>query len=141
MQRLWREPLRVACLRRIPQMPLIISAPACLSLCLLLAPLGAGANPVAPAQAASGAPAAARSPAPTHATATATAKKLSHVVVLEDDNVRIEESRSRGRVQSIHVQSKVGSVLAYDIQVAPAGRDPSQERGNAGQRTWSLFSF
>ena len=63
------------------------------------------------------------------------------MVVVEDDNVRIEESRSRGRVQSIHVQSKVGNVKAYDIQMAPAGRDPSQERGIAGQRTWSLFNF
>ncbi len=60
---------------------------------------------------------------------------------MEDDNVRIEEARSRGRVQSIHVQSKVSNVKGYDIQVAPAGRDPSQERGNAGQRTWSLFNF
>jgi hypothetical protein len=39
------------------------------------------------------------------------------------------------------VQSKVGGVREYEIQVAPAGRDPSQERGAAGKRTWSLFSF
>ncbi len=88
------------------------------------------------------APAVSRSAAgaPASAAPAATAKP-GHVVVIEDDHVRIEEVRSRGRVQSIHVQSKLGNVKAYDIQVAPAGRDPSQERGNAGQRTWSLFSF
>jgi hypothetical protein len=62
-------------------------------------------------------------------------------VVLEDDSVRIEETRLRGTAQRITVQSKLGGVKAYEILVAPAGRDPSQERGAAGQRAWSLFTF
>jgi hypothetical protein len=69
------------------------------------------------------------------------AKPPPHITVLEDDNVRIEESRNRGRVQSITVRSKVDGVPAYQVQVAPAGRDPSQEKGSAGKRTWALFSF
>ena len=128
---------------------------------LLLAPLTVGAAPALPSQAPPTAPvvsrAAASAPgsesviapagspagAPTSPTpaAPAATTKSAHVVVIEDDQVRIEEVRSRGRVQSIHVQSKLANVKAYDIQVAPPGRDPSQERGNAGQRTWSLFSF
>jgi hypothetical protein len=63
------------------------------------------------------------------------------LTVIEDDGVRIEETRQRGAARRIVVQSKVGGVREYEIQVAPAGRDPSQERGTAGKRTWSLFSF
>jgi hypothetical protein len=146
-------------------MLLSLLAPARLRHLLLLAPLTVGAAPALPTQAPPTAPvvsraavgaavssavtAAASAPAgtpvsapisPTPAAAAATAKSGT-VVVIEDDQVRIEEVRSRGRVQSIHVQSKLANVKAYDIQVAPPGRDPSQERGNAGQRTWSLFSF
>jgi hypothetical protein len=69
------------------------------------------------------------------------AKPPAHVQVIEDDNVRIEESRNRGRVQSITVQNKTSPLPAYQVQVAPAGRDPSQEKGNAGKRTWQLLSF
>jgi hypothetical protein len=130
-------------------MPLINPASACLSLGLLLAAAAAGATPMGPAATAPGVAAVTHSAAAPAAPAPAVAasspsrpsKKSSHVVVIEDDNVRIEEARSRGRVQSIHVQHKIGHIKGYDIQVAPAGRDPSQERGNAGQRTWSLFSF
>jgi hypothetical protein len=71
----------------------------------------------------------------------AVVKGQPHVTVIEDDAVRIEESRNRGRVQSITVRSKVEGVPAYQVQVAPAGRDPSQEKGSAGKRTWALFSF
>ena len=65
----------------------------------------------------------------------------AHIVVFEDDGARVEEVRVGGRVQRVTVQSKVGNMRAYEIQVAPAGRDPSQERGNAGKRTWSILSF
>ena len=84
------------------------------------------AQAAAPASAASGA---------------AAAKVRPQIVVFEDDGARIEEVRVGGRVQRVTVQSKVGNVRAYEIQVAPAGRDPSQERGNAGKRTWSILSF
>ena len=63
------------------------------------------------------------------------------MVVIEDDNARIEEVRNRGAVSSVTVQSKVPGARAYQIQVAPPGRDPSQERGNAGRRAWSIFDF
>jgi hypothetical protein len=75
------------------------------------------------------------------APAAAAPKARPHLVVIEDDGVRIEETRVGGTVTRVTVQSKVGNVRPYEIQIAPAGRDPSQERGNAGQRTWSLFSF
>ncbi len=71
----------------------------------------------------------------------AAARVRPHIVVFEDDGARIEEVRVGGRVQRVTVQSKVGNVRAYEIEVAPAGRDPSQERGNAGRRAWSILSF
>ena len=61
--------------------------------------------------------------------------------VFEDDGVRIEELRVRGQLQRVIVHSKVGGARAYEIIVGPGGRDPSQERGTAGQRAWSLFDF
>ncbi len=134
-------------------MRLSLLAPAHLRHLLLLAPLTVGAAPTVPAQAPPTAPAVSRAAASAAASAPAgapisptpaaraAAAQSGPVVVIEDDQVRIEEVRSRGRVQSIHVQSKLANVKGYDIQVAPPGRDPSQERGNAGQRTWSLFSF
>ena len=75
------------------------------------------------------------------ASAASAPKARPHVVVIEDDGARIEETRVGGTVRRVTVQSKIGNVRPYEIQVAPAGRDPSQERGNAGQRTWSLFNF
>lgn len=63
------------------------------------------------------------------------------LTVIEDDGVRIEETRLRGQAQRITVQSKVAGARAYEIIVAPGGRDPSQDRGATGQRAWSLFNF
>jgi hypothetical protein len=97
---------------------------------------------------AASAPAATKAPtkAPTKTPNAATNKH-----VLEDDNVRIEESRARGEVQSITVQSKVpgvpGYIGAYNIVPLAARKDPSQEGGAAGsagvagKRTWSLLDF
>ena len=66
----------------------------------------------------------------------------SNTRVIEDDEVRIEESRGqRGQLQRITVRSKTGGSRAYEIIVGPAGQDPSQPRGTAGQRAWSLFDF
>ena len=87
------------------------------------------------------APPAAPAPAASSATPKAQAPARPHVVIIEDDGVRIEETRSGGKLQRIVVQSKVGGVRSYEIQVAPAGRDPAQERGNAGQRAWLMLSF
>jgi hypothetical protein len=63
------------------------------------------------------------------------------VTVIEDDGVRIEEKRLRGQAQRITVQSKVAGARPYEIIVGPDGRDPSKERGAAGQSAWSLFDF
>ena len=41
----------------------------------------------------------------------------------------------------IRDRSKVAGARAYEIIVAPGGRDASQDRGASGQRAWSLFNF
>ncbi len=61
--------------------------------------------------------------------------------VIEDEGVRIEETRLRGAATHIVVQSKFPGVKPYQIQVAPAGRDRSEPRGGTGQRAWTLFDF
>ena len=71
----------------------------------------------------------------------AQAQAKPHVTVIEDDGARIEETRSGGVVRKLTVKSKIGDLAPYEIQLAPPGRDPNQERGNAGKRTWSLFDF
>ena len=63
------------------------------------------------------------------------------MVVIEDDNARIEEAHKGGAVSRVTVQSKLPGARPYEIHVAPPGRDPSQERGNAGRRAWSIFNF
>jgi hypothetical protein len=61
--------------------------------------------------------------------------------VIEDDGVRIEELRVRGQLVRVTVQSKLAGVPPYEVNVGAGGRDPSQERGRAGQSAWRLFSF
>ena len=60
--------------------------------------------------------------------------------VIEDDNVRVEETRVRGQLQRVTVHSKTTG-KDYEVIVGPAGRDPSQKRDAAGNAAWSLFSF
>jgi hypothetical protein len=79
-------------------------------------------------------------PAPA-ASAPARAPQAAQVVVIEDDTVRIEETRVRGQTQRITVQSKIGGARSYEIIVPPGGKDASQNRGASGQRAWSLFDF
>jgi hypothetical protein len=61
--------------------------------------------------------------------------------VIEDGKVRIEEVRVRGQTQSVTVSSKLPGVMAYEVIQPPLGKDPSQDKGAAGKRTWSLFDF
>jgi hypothetical protein len=61
--------------------------------------------------------------------------------VIEDSKVRIEETRVRGQTQSVTVTSKLPGVKAYEVIQPPLGKDPSQDKGAAGKRTWSLFDF
>lgn len=108
--------------------------PACLcaaAASLAWAGLACGAQPAtappAPPQAAASA-----GPAPaTNATGTR---------VIEDDRVRIEETRRRGDPQRITVHTKKGGG-SYEIVVPQAGKDPSQDRGAAGKSTWSVLGF
>ena len=60
--------------------------------------------------------------------------------VIEDDGVRIEELRVRGRTQRIVVQSKVGEVRPYQILLSD---EPMEQRRSAGggQRVWQILSF
>ena len=84
----------------------------------------------------------ARSEATARSPARAASAVPSNIRVIEDDDVRIEESRGqRGQLQRITVRSKTGGNRAYEIVVGPGGQDPSQPRGNTGQRAWSLFDF
>jgi hypothetical protein len=61
--------------------------------------------------------------------------------VIEDGKVRIEETRVRGQTQSVTVTSKLPGVKPYEVIQPPLGKDPSQDKGAAGKRTWSLFDF
>jgi hypothetical protein len=98
-----------------------------------LAAAACHAQAQAPAAAAASAPAAAASAPSAAGTVTRT--------VIEDEGVRIEETRLRGLPQRITVHSKVGGAAPYEILVAPPGRDATQGRGAAGQRAWSIFDF
>jgi hypothetical protein len=97
------------------------------------------------------APAAASAPAqskarlePLSAASAASAARPAQTVqktVIEDDAVRIEETRLRGQPQRITVRSKLPGARPYEIIVAPGGQDSSQDRGAAGKRAWSVFDF
>ena len=79
-------------------------------------------------------------PPPPAASAAPTVQTVTKTVI-EDDAVRIEETRLRGQAQRITVRSKLPGVKDYEIIVAPGAQDTSQDRGAAGKRAWSLFSF
>lgn len=61
--------------------------------------------------------------------------------VVEDDGVRIEETRVRGQATRVVVRSKVAGAKAYEIVTGDTARDPAQERRAAGQRVWQILSF
>ncbi len=75
------------------------------------------------------------------AAAPAASSAASRVQVVDDKNVRIEETRIRGQLQRVTVQSKLPGAKPYEIIVGPGGRDPSQDHGAEGQRAWSVFDF
>jgi hypothetical protein len=79
---------------------------------------------------------------PTPAEPSASASQARPIkVVIEDEAVRIEETRLRGQTQRITVQSKLRGIQGYEIVLPLSGKDPSQDRGAAGQRIWHLFDF
>jgi hypothetical protein len=102
--------------------------------------------PVAMAQASAQAvaPVAAPSARPASAPATTAVRPASELRVIEDDQVRIEETRLRGQLQRVTVAPKgsPGSTMRpYEINVGAGGRDPSQDKSGAGQRVWSVLRF
>ena len=128
MQALWRARAAARALRRIGAMTSLQRLLAGLALMGILgvACAQAVATATAPAAAASG---------PKRDALTPT------LTVIEDDGVRIEETRVGGEARRITVQSKVGNAKPYEIIVGPGGRDPSKDRGAVGQSAWSLFDF
>lgn len=80
-------------------------------------------------------------PPPATAASAATGRAALTKTVIEDDAVRIEETRLRGAPQRIVVRSKLPGGKDYEIIVPAAGKDPSQDNGAAGKRAWSIFSF
>ena len=79
--------------------------------------------------------------APPAAAASAAGRAGATTTVIEDDAVRIEETRLRGQAQRVTVRNKLPGVKDYEIIVPAGGKDPSQDRGAAGKRAWSFFSF
>lgn len=78
---------------------------------------------------------------PSSALAASASRPASELRVIEDDQVRIEETRLRGQLQRITVSPKGSAMRAYEINVGPGGRDPSQDKSGAGQRVWSVLRF
>jgi hypothetical protein len=106
--------------------------------CLLPGLLALASCGTALAQAAEPVATSPQAPAP----AASAARPPAHVTVIEDDNVRIEETHGRnGAVSKVTVRTKAPGAKDYDVQVAPAGRDPNQDKGSAGRRTWSVLNF
>ena len=67
--------------------------------------------------------------------------QADQVVVIEDDGVRIEETRRRGQVVQVQVQSKLGNTRSYGIVVKPSTEPASQQRGVSGRSAWQVLSF
>jgi hypothetical protein len=85
--------------------------------------------------------AASAQPQPAAAAASAPARPTTEVRVIEDDQVRIEETRIRGQLKRIVVYPKDSRLAPYEINVGAGGRDPSQDKSGAGQRVWSVLRF
>lgn len=79
--------------------------------------------------------------APASAASAAVKTVSQDLRVVEDDNVRIEETRARGQLQRIVVHTRLGGAGSYEIIVGSPGRDLSKDRGAVGQRAWSLLTF
>lgn len=66
-------------------------------------------------------------------------------VIIEDDAMRIKETRVRGQLTKVTVSPKGSKAPAYEIQLPTPGQDvsgtPGPQRGGAGQRVWRVMSF
>ncbi len=62
--------------------------------------------------------------------------------IIEDDNVRIEETRSNGQLRRVSVAPKGRHTPRYAIVVpVEGGNDMAKVRAFTGQRVWHLFDF
>lgn len=130
MRRMIERKARTRRTRRGLHAVVVVFGPAC----LLLA-AAASAQPAGPAPAP-------RLFASTPAAASASAvRPASGVQVVEDDQVRIEETRVRGQLRRVTVAPKGSALQPYEINVGAGGRDPSQDKSSAGQRVWSVLRF
>ncbi len=111
------------------------AAPALLALAAACAVLPAAAQPSAAAAPTAAVPAISRT-----ASAAPLVPKAEQVAVIEDDGARIEETRRRGHVVHVQVQSKLTTTRGYDIPVKPSA-EPASQRGVSGRSAWQLFSF
>ena len=103
--------------------------------------LGLSNSAMAQAPAATDAAAAERAAAARAKASSAKASSANTVVVIEDEGARIEETRKRGEVVRVQVQSKLGGAASYEITLRP-GRDPStQTPGSTGRSAWQVLSF
>jgi len=66
-------------------------------------------------------------------------------VIIEDEAMRIEETRVRGQLTRVTVQPKGSKAPTYEILLPTPGQDvsgtPGPQRGGAGQRVWRVMSF
>jgi hypothetical protein len=120
-------------------MPSLLRLATCLCLPFVAGACLAQAEP--PAAPLSPPPSHLLAPAPAASAASAAGPAGSTKTVIEDDAVRIEETRLRGQTQRVTVRNKLPGVKDYEIIVPAGGKDPSQERGAAGKRAWSFFNF
>jgi len=116
-------------------------------LCIAAGLIGSASAQSAPAPAAASAPAPAASsvpPAPAESAKPEPGEPLVRLTIIDDDNVRIEELKVRGRSQRIVVTPKNGS-KPYEIVTDNGSRDltegPNGFNGAVGKRVWPVLSF
>jgi hypothetical protein len=118
-------------------------------LCIAAGLIGSASAEPAPAPAAASAPAPALAASSVPAGTAESGKPepgepVVRLTIIDDDNVRIEELKVRGRSQRIVVTPKNGS-KPYEIITDNGSRDltegPNGFNGAVGKRVWPVLSF
>jgi hypothetical protein len=113
-------------------------------LCIAAGLIGSASAEPAPASAAASAPAPAASAVPAESAKPEPGEPVVRLTIIDDDNVRIEELKVRGRSQRIVVTPKNGS-KPYEIITDNGSRDltegPNGFNGAVGKRVWPVLSF
>jgi hypothetical protein len=65
----------------------------------------------------------------------------SDLRIVEDERIRIEETRQNGQLRRVTVVHKSRNTPDYDIVVGGGDRNPSAGKSAAGQRVWSILNF